>query len=1030
MPYFFNFNFLACLCLLLCLGIANPAVAQPLSSPQYDLAISFDINNNQVIGTAKIVIPKETSVSFSLTQLTVTGAFIQQEEGVEKELHVQENQLKFRSSSKKRTLFISYLKDVKHEFSNLIADNGISLTTNWYPYPSEPYLFSLSAQLPDNFSGITQSDSFPLKTLAGITKSHWSRPTQDIYFNAGPYVMNKLKIRDNLYVYSLFFKEDKELAEGYLTAASAYIKKYEKEIATYPYAHYVIVANRQPTGYGMPTFTLLGQMVLRLPFIKSSSLGHEILHSWFGNDVEVDYEAGNWCEALTSFLADHAFRDAEGKGVEDRKGSLIKYHSYVNNSDSSDSKPFTLKDFKSASHNQPMADAKRAVGYNGGAFLFHELREYLGIDAFTKGIQDFYLKNKNSAASWNDLQTSFENVSNVDLNTFFTARLNMTHAPEIRAENISIDSRSGITLNFTLTQQLGELIPMRVPILVKTMSGNHIFKQKFESNSQKFSLPLPDRPLEFIIDPEYTLLRTLSATEQTPVWSRFLGAKNKLIVLAGNSDSKKYQPILASLKKYEPKIVTAADVTNKELSENNLLFLGPDQPGCRSLFGKVNHDKNSVTIDVRNNPLHPGYVAVIISDNSTNHSPSIARRLKHYGKYSYLVFNGDGSVTKRITKSSHGIHYELERLPKGGATQTLSDFDQIINSLSAKKVIYIGETHNSLPDHLLQLRIIEALYQKDPRLAIGMEMFPVSSQASLDRYTKEDSSMDEKTFLKQSDYYNVWRYDYRLFRDILNFARSKHLPVRGLNLDRKIVSDVYRSGNMDGLSEETTATLPTDRNLDLPGYQERLSMVHNAHVSGNFGQGASSGFIQAQGLWDETMASNIVSFLKDHPDFRMVVIAGNQHTRKDSGIPPRVAARIPVDQASLINIYEDVIPDDLKQTTDYYFFSDNSSLPETPKIGIVLSPTTEENTNKGLIIDQISPHGKAGDGGLKQGDLLIAINRHPIEDMADLRIAMLNAKEGDIVEAEVLRGEDQKEHHALKVELTIPNLSKMPIGHP
>lgn len=1027
MPYFFNFHFLACLCFFLCLSTPNYVVSQPMSSPQYNLAISFDVDNNQAIGTAKIDIPKEKSVSFSLTQLTVTGAFIKFGEGSEKELTPQGNQLNFKSSSKKRTLFISYTRDVKHDYSNLISSKGISLTANWYPYPSKPYVFSISTRLPDNFSGISQSDSFPLEVKSGMTSSHWSRPTQDIYFNAGPYVVNKLKVRDDLYVYSMFFQEDKELAQGYLEAASTYLQKYEKEIAPYPYNHYVIVANRLPTGFGMPTFTLLGQMVLRLPFIKSSSLGHEILHSWFGNDVEVDYENGNWCEGLTSFLADHTYRDAEGKGVEDRKDSLLKYHSYVNNSDSN---PFTLKEFKSASHNQPMADAKRAVGYNGGAFLFHELREYLGTATFTKGIQDFYLKNKDTAASWEDLQTSFENVSNVDLNTFFTTRLNTINAPGIRAENISVDSGSGIHLNFTLTQQSNEFIPMLVPVLVKTMSGKHIFKQKLESSSQDFSLILPDRPLGFIIDPEYTLLRTLTRDEEIPVWSKFLGAENKLIVLANEAGRKRYQAILTSLEKYDPKIVTTKDVTNKELSENNILFLGADQPSCKSIFGQVNHNEKSVTIDVRNNPLHPGYVAVIISDNTKDHSSSVARRLKHYGKYSYLEFKSDGSVIKKINKSSNGIHYQIEKLPTGGATKNLTDFDEIINSLLDKKVIYIGETHNSLPDHLLQLRVIEALYQKDPRLAIGMEMFPVSSQPSLNRYTREDSTMDEKTFLKQSDYYNVWKYDYRLFRDILNFAKNKHLPVRGLNLDRKIVSDVYRSGNTDGLSDETIATLPLARNLGLPGYQERLAMVHNAHVSANLGQGASSGFIQAQGLWDETMASNIVYFLKDHPDHRMVVIAGNQHTRKDSGIPPRVAARVSVDQASLINIYEDGIPRNLRETTDYYFFPDNVSLPETPKIGIVLSPVNEENTDKGLIIDQISPHGKAGDAGLKKGDLLIGINQHPIEDMADLRIAMLDAKEGDVVEAEVLRGKGNKEHHTLNVELTIPNLSKMPMGHP
>ena len=1027
MPYFLNLRFLACLCLLLCLILPKQAAAQKTSTPDYDLAISFNTLKNQVIGTAKIIIPKEKSISFSLTQLNVTGAFIQQEDGVEKKLHPQGKHINFRSSSKKRTLFISYTREVKKEYSNLIATSGISLTTNWYPYPSEPFIFTLSAQLPDNFSGISQSDSFPLASKSGILKSHWSQPTQDIYFNAGPYVINKLKVRDNLYVYTMFFQEDKALAGGYLEAASTYLKKYENEIAPYPYNHYVIVANRLPTGYGMPTFTLLGQMVLRLPFIKGSSLGHEILHSWFGNAVEVDYQSGNWCEGLTSFLADHAYRDAEGNGIEDRKASLVKYHSYVGNTGA---KAFTLKDFKSASHNQPMADAKRAVGYNGGAFLFHELREYLGNETFTKGIQDFYVKNKGTSATWNDVQTSFETVSGVHLDTFFQTRLNMQKAPVLRAENISVDSRSGIHLNFTLTQQASEFIPMQVPVVVKTMSGNHMFKQKLESSSQDFSLALPDRPLELVIDPEYTLLRTLSSEEQTPVWSRFLGAENKLIVVDNDAGKEKYQAIIKSLKKYEPKIVMAADVTNQELVENNLLFLGADQAACRSLFARVNHDEKSVTIDVRNNPLHPGYVAVIISDKSTSPSASIARRLKHYGKYSYLEFKDDGTVTKDITKSSNGIHYQLERLPKGAATGALTDFDQIINSLLSKKVIYLGETHNSLPDHLLQLRVIEALYQKDPRLAIGMEMFPKSSQPSLDAYTREGSTMDEKTFLKQSDYFNVWSYDYRLFRDILNFAKQKHLAVRGLNLDRKIVSEVYRNGNTDGLSDAVKANITPDRNLDLPGYQQRLSLVHNAHVSGNHGQGTSSGFIQAQGLWDETMAANIVSFLQDYPQHRMIVIAGNQHTRKDSGIPPRVAARISVDQASLINVYEDSVPDNLSKTADYYFFADNSSLPEIPKIGIVLSPVAEEDTQKGLIIDQISPHGKAGEAGLIQGDILIALNQHPIENMGDLHIAMLDSKEGDFIEAEVLRGEDTKEHHTLKVELTIPKMSQMPIGHP
>ncbi|MFT5698406.1 MAG: aminopeptidase N [Desulforhopalus sp.] len=1024
MPYSFNVCFLACLGLLFSICQPKDLLAQSVTSPDYNLAISFELSKNRVIGTAQITIPAKSSVSFSLSQLMVTGAFVRAEDGTERELHPGNELITFAPSPLKRTLFISYVREVKNGHSNLISSKGISLTSNWYPYPSEPYIYSLSASLPDDFTAITQADTFPLAINNGITRSHWSVATRDIHFNAGPYVVNKFKVRDNLYVYSMFFAEDKELAAEYLKAAADYLRTYEKEIAPFPYNHYAIVANRLPTGYGIPTFTLLGQMVLRLPFIKTSSLGHEIVHSWFGNDVEVDYEGGNWCEALTSFLADHAFRQAEGKGPEDRKESLIKYHSYVH---SNDSNPFTLRDFKSASHNQPMADFKRAVGYNGGAFLFHELREYIGKATFTRGIQDFYLKNSGKAASWKDLQTSFETASGKDLQAFFTTRLNMQEAPALTAEKISVDSRSGIHLNFTLTQQTEEPVPMIVPIQVTTMSGRHMFFHKLASSSEKVSLPLPNQPLEFTLDPEYTLLRKLAHDEKIPVWSRFLGAEKMLVVLADEESREKYQSILESLQKYQPTIVTAAEVTNKELSENNLLFLGADQAPCRSIFGKVSHNDNSVTVDVRNNPLHPDYVAVIISDKAQQSSPSIARRLTHYGKYSYLEFTGEGSVIKDITESKNGISYQLERLPMGGSTAALDDFSTIIDELMSKRVIYLGETHNSLPDHLLQLRVIEAIYQKDPNLAIGMEMFPKSSQASLDEYTRDDSTMDEKTFLKQSDYFNVWRYDYRLFRDIMGFAKSRHLQVRGLNLDRQIVSDVYRSGNTDALSDEIKASLPADRDLDLPGYQERLMSVHNVHVSGSHGQGASSGFIQSQGLWDETMAANIVSFLKNNPDTRLVVIAGNQHTRKDSGIPPRVAARIPVEQASLINIYEDSLPPNLSVTTDYFFLADQSRLPETPKIGVVLRPATVDDKLQGLVIDQLSPHGKAGEAGLVAGDIIIRLGATQITDMADLRIAMLDSREGDIIEVEVLRGKDTKKNHIINVELTIP---QMPKGHP
>jgi uncharacterized iron-regulated protein len=332
----------------------------------------------------------------------------------------------------------------------------------------------------------------------------------------------------------------------------------------------------------------------------------------------------------------------------------------------------------------------------------------------------------------------------------------------------------------------------------------------------------------------------------------------------------------------------------------------------------------------------------------------------------------------------------------------------------------VGENHTSLADHLLQLRIIEALHRKNPKIAIAMEMFPSSSQPALDKYTLSGEEVEERAFLKESDYFNVWRFDYRYFRDILIFARKKQLPVIGLNLDRQIVSEVFRSGGTDNLDKKVQALLPVDRNLDMPGYGERLSFMHALHKQGSHGSGAKSGFIQSQGLWDETMAENIVTFLTERPDYQLVVLAGSEHTRNDSGIPPRVARRLPAKQASILNIYNGSAPANLEQVADYYFLAAPAELPEAPQIGVVLDTETK-NEHTFLKISQLSPHGKAAAAGLLEGDIVREVNGYPISDMADVRIAMLGTNIGETVDVKVVRTKSgENREHLFKVELTVP----------
>jgi len=1005
------------LILIFCSFFASISLAANPENPVYELSLSFVPEEGRLIGTSKITIEPGHTLRLLLHGLEITGTLLRDENGKENALLPIQDVLILPSAKTSRTLYLSYSKTIKKDFENLISPEGISLTSSWYPIPDQPMRFHVLATLPDHFSAVMEADSFPLEQQGNTVSAVFSRPVTSIHFAAGPYFIKKTRVREGLFVYAMFFKEDQELAGGYLQAAAGYLNRYEKEIGPYPYNHYVIVANRLPTGFGMPTFTLLGQMVLRLPFIKDTSLGHEIVHSWFGNAVEVDYSQGNWCEGLTSFLADHAFREEKGEGVADRRESITRYLSYVQKESA-----IPLAAFTSAGHNQPMAEARRAVGYERGALLFYELREKIGSQAFLGGLRLFYTNNNGRYAGWKDLQKSFEAASQADLETFFSERLTRSYIPELSVEDIKIEHvKSNIHLSFNLLQQSKEPFSLVVPVRIKTMSSSFTVNCFITEQKTRISIPVDQSPLEFTVDPDHAFLRQLTEEELPAVWSRFMGAKQQLVILAKESDRDLYQPFLDALGEKNLHITTASKVTNLELSkEVDLLFLGPDQSPSRALFGLPDHPDQGFILDVRRNPLNRNHVAVLVSSSGKDQTIAVGRKISHYGKYSYLEFINGQNVTKRIQPTGSSLRFLLEELPAGAATSSLSPFEEIVEKLADSRVIYVGENHTSLADHLLQQRIIEALHRKNPKIAIGMEMFPSSSQPALDKYTLSGKEVEERAFLKESDYFNVWRFDYRYFRDILVFARNKQLPVIGLNLDRQIVSEVFRSGGTDTLDKKVQALLPVDRNLDMPGYGERLSFMHVLHKQGSHGSGAKSGFIQSQGLWDETMAENIVTFLTERPDYQLVVLAGSEHTRKDSGIPPRVARRLPIEQASVLNIYNGSTPASLEQVADYYFLAAPVELPEAPQIGVVLDTETK-NEHTFLKISQLSPHGKAAAVGLLEGDILREVNGYSISDMADVRIAMLGTNIGETVDVKVVRTKSgENREHLFKVELTVP----------
>ena len=137
---------------------------------------------------------------------------------------------------------------------------------------------------------------------------------EEIYLVAGRY--HEYRHEDTEPASVVFLRSpDAALATKYLDATQRYVELYSRLLGSYPYKKFALVENFWETGYGMPSFTLLGPRVIRLPFIIHSSYPHEILHNWWGNSVYVAKRGGNWSEGLTAYLADHLLAEQRGRGA-------------------------------------------------------------------------------------------------------------------------------------------------------------------------------------------------------------------------------------------------------------------------------------------------------------------------------------------------------------------------------------------------------------------------------------------------------------------------------------------------------------------------------------------------------------------------------------------------------------------------------------------------------------------------------------------------------------------------------------------
>jgi len=548
------------------------------------------------------------------------------------------------------------------ETKGIISTEGSYLSggTYWIPYiDASPMVFDLEVELPADRDVVSQGKRTIHEIRDGkrIVKWECPEPMDEIYFIEGNFIEYKKK-SGKVTAYAFLRNEDQGIADKYIEATGVYLDMYSDLIGPYPYSKFALIENFWETGYGMPSFTLLGPKVIRFPFILQSSYPHEILHNWWGNSVFVDYGSGNWCEGITAYMADHMFKEMKGKGHEYRRDTLQKYLNYVR-----DGKDFPLKEFR-ARHSA----ATEAVGYGKSLMIFHMLRMRLGDELFIKCLQKFYDENIFKKASFDDMEKVFSRTANQNLKPFFTQWVDRLGAPEFKIDGYAYayyNPEEGAYLKINIKQvQKGEAFKMNLPIAIHFEGEDeaqiHIKEiiHKVDSFELKGCKPIA----KVDIDPSFDVFRRLHREEIPPTIGQTFGAKKALIILP-DEKREEFASAWKTLAKAwsignEIEIKTESQVDSlpsdraiwvfgqknrwRPSKEQGLDEYKIFETGDAITIGKteIPYEDNSFVISLR----HPGNNDLVLTwlcADPPDALPGLSRKLPHYGKYSYLAFKGE-----------------------------------------------------------------------------------------------------------------------------------------------------------------------------------------------------------------------------------------------------------------------------------------------------------------------------------------------------------------------------------------------------
>ncbi|CCQ75170.1 M1 family metallopeptidase [Magnetospira sp. QH-2] len=642
-------------------AVILPDLANALEVREHDLSVSIDPESRLISAQDRLIINGSGTATFTLADTFSPGILMV--DGNPGVLRRDGENWSFDLGSEGSHKVIIGFRGTAHPMDQRskgavprsgMAGSLLSAGTGWYPEFIDGGLFTYRVEVdvpaPHKVVGsgkLVEERELGSRYLATFEFDH---PTDEISLFTGPWTITE-KMHRGIRLRTYLDASVAGMADTYLDAVGRYLDLYSERLGPYPFSAFHIVAGPLPVGWGFPGLTYIGSRVLKLPYVLQRSLGHEILHNWLGNGVYTDYDQGNWAEGLTTYLADYLYAEqANGAAARAmRQGWLRDYAALPAERD------MPLTDFRSKLH-----AASQVIGYNKSAFVFHMLRGEIGDAAFDAGLKKFWADNKFAIAGWDHLRDAFEATSDKDLTGFFTQWLTRSGAPSLRLiEAHAEPPRDGrYPLRITVAQEGG--YALIAPLVVTTEKGIQRHRLTLGSEPETTVLTLDSKPESLAVDPDFDLFRRLDSSESPPILRDVTLDKQTRVVLLTEGEEGQRNALQLAWRMMEgsPKLMPSKGDGSTSTDPLMVIAIGRGQAAAYLQKAKLPPmpekltDKGTARVWVSRSDK--GLPVMSIEADDATALASLLRPLPHYGRRSFLVFEGAKAVEKGIWPADKG----------------------------------------------------------------------------------------------------------------------------------------------------------------------------------------------------------------------------------------------------------------------------------------------------------------------------------------------------------------------------------------